>query len=274
MKNREEYEASIYAKRDALLKKRKKNIQAAVSVICIVFCIGAASLAIPEMKTKIADEQTELTENLTREEITTESKDELFDANGIYDYSESDDIKTGGSADNFGDNNYFAAGSVVQNGISSSLPAENKYNRNDAIDVQTEIALETEIYKENGNKSEVSPTKAPSQNGKPQPTTTVNPSFSDNAETKAIDAAYGYLTDEQKAKVDTDAHKDVTVTRNADGTEYFTVIFHIDEGAYLVSVDSKTFEFVKFNERKSTTQAVSQVTPAYNPNETTTVREG
>ena len=271
MKNREEYEASIFAKRDALLKKRKNNIRAAVSVICIVFCIGAASLAIPEMKTKISDEQTE---NLTQEEITTESKDELFDTNGIYDYSESDDIKTGGSADNFGNNNYFAAGSVVQNDNSSLPPADNKFNRNDAIEVQTEIALETEIYKENGNKSEVSPTKAPSLNGKPQPTTTVNPSFSDNAEIKAIDAAYGYLTDEQKAKVDTDAHKDVTVTRNADGTEYFTVIFHIDEGAYLVSVDSKTFEFINFKERKSTTQAVSQITPAYNPNTTTTVKEG
>lgn len=272
MKSREEYEASIFAKRDALLKKRKNNFKSAACVIGVVLCAGTAAFALPKLTSINTDTYStaESTQALIYPEETTNIPDKLFDANGIYNFGENDD-NCDNSVYYFNDSHYFASGTVTEIKGNATPPAENKNTFNETA-FETEIALETEIHRENGNSSEAKPTEAPSKgNSSPSTTAAIG---NNHPEIKAVNTAYSYLTNEQKAKVDMEAHKDVTVTRNADGTEYFTVIFPIDEGAYLVSVDSKTFEFVGFKERKNTTQSVSQITPAYNPNETTTLREG
>lgn len=51
MKSREEFEKSVFAKRDALLKKRKNAIITAVSLGCTALCLTVAASAIKPMKT-------------------------------------------------------------------------------------------------------------------------------------------------------------------------------------------------------------------------------
>lgn len=51
MKSREEFEKSVFAKRDALLKKRKNRIVAVASLACTALCLTLAASAIKPMKT-------------------------------------------------------------------------------------------------------------------------------------------------------------------------------------------------------------------------------
>ncbi len=277
MKNREEYEASIFAKRDALLEKRKRITAAATSALCIALCFVAAAVFLPKSLNKSNSDLTS-TAATTVPSTTLPAAEELvgmggesgvFDAAGAIE-NESNEAEAE-DVEHFTFNETYTK--HVTYPATKKQPASNKYfgyspegssekdtTAADAAET-TEIALETEIYWEDGSRP-VAGTQKPGST----PSTTAKPIYNDHAEEKAIEAALGYLTDEQRAKVDSDAHIDVTVTRNADGSEYFTVILHTNEGAYLVSVDSTTFEFVKFSERKNSTQAVSQ---GYNPNTTT-----
>lgn len=50
MKNREEYQASIFAKRDALLTKRKKNITTAITGIAVITLLTVSVAALPSFK--------------------------------------------------------------------------------------------------------------------------------------------------------------------------------------------------------------------------------
>ncbi len=51
MKSREEFEKSVFAKRDALLKKRKNRIVAVASLACTALCLTLAATAIKPIKT-------------------------------------------------------------------------------------------------------------------------------------------------------------------------------------------------------------------------------
>lgn len=53
MKSREEYQASIFAKRDALLAKRKKRISYLTTAGCIVICFLTAFFLVPKDKFKV-----------------------------------------------------------------------------------------------------------------------------------------------------------------------------------------------------------------------------
>ncbi len=275
MKNREEYEASIFAKRDALLEKRKRITAAATSALCIALCFAAAAVFLPKSLNKSNSDLTSTAATVpsttlpaVEELVGMGGETGVFDAAGAID-NESNEAEAE-EVERFTLNDTYTR--LVTYPATKKHPASNKYfgyspegssekDTTAAAAETTEIALETEIYWEDGSRP-VAGTQKPGST----PSTTAKPIYNDHAEEKAIEAAFGYLTDEQRAKVDSDAHIDVTVTRNADGSEYFTVILHTDEGAYLVSVDSKTFEFVKFKELKKSTQAVSQ---GYNPDTTT-----
>lgn len=270
MKSREEYEKSIYAKRDALIMKKKQRIATATSLLCVVICFVAAAIFLPKNLNKAAfDTTTSTTMPSTTAPTTVEDLTGMGGEAGLFDDAEGEIEEGELSAEKEEDillytmiDNYTKPVTTVkattkkQNQFGYTPAGSDEKGAGAVTQTEigiTEIALETEIYWEDGSK----PAK---------PSTTVKPIFNDHAEEKAIDAARGYLSDEQKAKIDPDAHIDVSVTRNADGSEYFTVHFDTADGAYLVSVDSKTFELVKIKELSKTTMTVSQ---GYNPNETT-----
>lgn len=277
MKNRSEYERSIYEKRDALIMKRRQKIATATSLLCVVLCFAAAAVFLPKsIKKSGPDTTTSTTIPSTTAPTTVEDLTGMGGETGLFDESGEamaegelsaekeqnedteyytyitmiDDYTRPATTVKATQKHFSSAGGFGYDGTVAEDSAETTI----AVATQTEIAFETEIYWEDGSKPN-------------RPSTTVKPIFNDHAEEKAIDAAFGYLTDEQKAKVDMDAHIDVSVTRNADGTEYFTVHFDTADGAYLVSVDSKTFEFVNFRELKKTTGTM--VSQGYNPNATT-----
>lgn len=266
MKSRSEYEKSIYAKRDALIMKRKQRIATITSLLCVVLCFAAAAVFLPKSIRKSAlDTTTSTTVPSTTVPTTVEDlvgmgceAEQFFDDSGEAEIEEeyytyitmTENYTKPATTVKASQKQFSAAGGFGYDGT----VAENSAETAIAVATQTEIAFETEIYWEDGSRPN-------------RPSTTVKPLFNDHAEEKAIDAAFGYLTDEQKAKVDMDAHIDVSVTRNADGTEYFTVHLDTADGAYLVSVDSKTFEFVNFRELKKTTGTM--VSQGYNPDATT-----
>lgn len=271
MKSREEYEKSIYAKRDALIMKKKQRIATATSLLCVVICFVAAAIFLPKNLNKAAfDTTTSTTMPSTTAPTTVEDLTGMGGETVYFDDAEGEIEEGELSAEKEEDillhtmiDNYTKPATTVkattkkQNQFGYTPEGSDEKGAGAVTQTEigiTEIALETEIYWEDGSR----PNK---------PSTTVKPIFNDHAEEKAIDAAFGYLTDEQKAKVDMDAHIDVSVTRNADGTEYFTVHLDTADGAYLVSVDSKTFEFVNFRELKKTTGTM--VSQGYNPNGTT-----
>jgi hypothetical protein len=272
VKSREEYEKSIYAKRDALIMKKKQRIATATSLLCVVICFVAAAIFLPKNLNKAAfDTTTSTTIPSTTAPTTVEDLAGLGGEAGLFDESgevEAEETQSAVKVEHYTClttmiDNYTKPATTVkattkkQNQFGYTPEGSDEKGAGTVTQTEigiTEIALETEIYWEDGSR----PNK---------PSTTVKPIFNDHAEEKAIDAAFGYLTDEQKAKVDMDAHIDVSVTRNADGTEYFTVHLDTADGAYLVSVDSKTFEFVNFRELKKTTGTM--VSQGYNPNGTT-----
>ncbi len=271
MKSREEYEKSIYAKRDALIMKKKQRIATATSLLCVVICFVAAAIFLPKNLNKAAFDTTTSTTILsTTAPTTVEDLIGMGGETGLFDESgevEAEETQSAVKEEYYTYltmiDDYTRPATTVkattkkQNQFGYTPEGSDEKGAGTVTQTEigiTEIALETEIYWEDGSR----PNK---------PSTTVKPIFNDHAEEKAIDAAFGYLTDEQKAKVDMDAHIDVSVTRNADGTEYFTVHLDTADGAYLVSVDSKTFEFVKFRELKKTTGTM--VSQGYNPNATT-----
>lgn len=87
MKNREEYQASIFAKRDAILVKRKKNIAAAVTGIAAIAVMTVSVAALPSFSKKMTDNNTRTvyTSNpeIHMEYITQESTN--HDNSNVYD---------------------------------------------------------------------------------------------------------------------------------------------------------------------------------------------
>ena len=74
MKSREEYEASIYKKRDALLAKRKKKIQMTVSAMSIIICLATAAVALPKFMDKADESQAPSVTNAASGNAITENK--------------------------------------------------------------------------------------------------------------------------------------------------------------------------------------------------------
>ncbi len=70
MKSREEYQASIFAKRDALLAKRRKNITQAVSGAAAAVLLTASFVAVPKLTEKLpqSSETTAASEQATTNE--------------------------------------------------------------------------------------------------------------------------------------------------------------------------------------------------------------
>ena len=88
MKSREEYQASIFAKRDALLAKRKKNITAAVTGVAAVILLTVSVTAIPSF-TKIISDKSETTAHHNESVLNKNEADPFDDSYGKIEENES-----------------------------------------------------------------------------------------------------------------------------------------------------------------------------------------
>ncbi len=225
MKSREEYEASIYAKKDALIEKRKKNIRMAAATLSVVICLGAAAVALPAISDSATEADSMNNANSQSQKVSSEDVAEYF----TFAQAFGETSKVNGA---LSDEGYTA---VYDNSISTNKK-----------ETQTEIAFEEEAaadseenegyfedgFSFNGNSS----TQAPHGGAELSPG-------------KSYEAAYAQLTDEEKAEID-ESKTMTTVSRNADGSGYFTVYFSTDEKMIIIKVDSETYEFIERTEKQ------------------------
>lgn len=262
MKSREEYEASIFAKRDALNAKRKKNLRFAASAFGVMICLCAIAFAIPNLNKKPdtngVSSDTLAAGGVTENKIAAEGSDETVTYPASYDtgiaYTEQH---------SFGYINDFCIETV------------------DGEKAETTEAEITEIYRipegeiavEQGNSAE-KPNGLPQQFAdgmggfKPESPDGISDALAETPSKKSftteeiVAQAKKYVVDADKI---IDDKTNVTVSRNANGTTTYTAYFYTEDKKIAVKLDSNLT--AREIEEKDINGGDIQVTPGYNPDE-------
>lgn len=244
MKSREEYLASIFAKRDALLAKRKKRISYLTASACIILCFAAAFIALPQrIEGKI-------------ESATT------VQAAGHYQSAEA--VQASESTSETTKIRQFGGISPLEPIDEDKLAAENLSQKQFGywVTYHTDISdanVQEEIYAaeaepEGAENAVPASTKKPSALGR-------------YTNDEIISAAYEHLTEEEKKTVSTESAQ-VTVTRDSQGGETYQIWF-FGESRIKITLSAEGLELIdKNSEKLSETTAKSAATtaaPAYNP---------
>ncbi len=262
MKNREEYMASIYAKRDARLTKHKKAVAAAASALCLVLCFCAAAVVMPKMMKKTSKEvTTDITVAVNNAEGTVDSENAQAGCFGeelatmVTRYERPADERYEDAIAHYPKNFAYSETDPMNQRVTA-------FEENEAgVEKQTEIALETEIAEEFAD-SETH--KAPSVTKRPS-------SMGRYTNEEIIAAAFSNLSESEKKAVE-GVEPFVTVTRTSDGEEYYDISYKTDNSKIKITLNAENLEFVKksggIDSTSGTTAAPPMVvtTPAYNPN--------
>ncbi len=256
MKSREEYEASIFAKRDALLAKRHKRITAIATASCIAVCFITAFAFLPK---RISTDLT-VTEGTANTAVHTLTVGEISEMAQVEEFKEKYTFYSQFALPSYTKPHYSEkqlanvedyAGAVADE---AKKPSATKKSPS----LKTEIAVEGEettkrnfgfypewmreeydFYEEN-----------------------VSPESSDGFTTEEItDKAKSYLSDEIRSGI-IEKHNMVTVSRSADGTEIYTAWFYTDDKQIKIELESENLELIEVSEKTLTD---TQTTPAYIP---------
>lgn len=242
MKTNEEFLEGVYGKRDALIKKRKKRISVAATAACAVLCVGVAVSA-GVFNSQSADKS----ENKSEIELGYMNSGES--ASGETNYISADYETTKAS---FGVDGETAE---ITEGIADAQGKPEMFNNSAAV---TEIATEYATYsaeavsqKDNGEKiqkeedeneigtSVIEMPEEETQAGGVAASTAAPSSNSMPSTGEIIEAAYNSLPDEEKQYVIKDS-AEATVTRNADGTQTYSVGFRTTLDQYwVIELDSE-----------------------------------
>lgn len=267
MKSREEYEASIYKKRDALLAKRKKNIRMTVTALSVMLCLGAAVLAMPKLMNKAEEAQASSVTKAASGNGIKENK--IEETKAVF-----DEVKT--LLADFdvtkAQSNYPAASSEnapAQGAVQNAQDVEHLTMTSEIYRIpETEIALETEFFAENDAAEYPAGDKqfayTPQQN-----TASTAGGESPSAPKKTYTteeitaAAVKHLPEGDADKLIADKTNAV-VSRKSDGTTSYTVYFYTAEKKFTVKLSS-SLELIEIEE-KNNSGGTTQIAPAYNPN--------
>ncbi len=258
MKSREEYEASIFAKRDALLAKRHKRITAIATASCIAVCFITAFAFLPRrISTDLT--VTEGVANITVQTLAvTEPKTtaHIEDAEGeVYTFfsmfSEQAYTKPHYSEKQLANVEDYA-GEVADE---AKKPSATKKASSSDVEIAVEAEKTTKrnfgFYPE-WMKDEYDFYREDD----------VTPDSDESFTTEEItDKAKSYLSDELKSGI-IEKHNMVTVSRSADGTEIYTAWFYTDGMQIKVELDSDNLELIEITEKPLTD---THTTPAYIP---------
>ncbi len=258
MKTKEEYRQSIFAKRDALLAKRKNNIRIAITSLGIAICICSVFTAkgyidknnnIIVDEDKLAAETTaDVIENLTFEEAYNKPVSE----------PEETHVK------------YFGASStkicVTENLLhGETVPATESADSMAGAPMQEN----TTVHKAepNGNLDGVEAEAKP-EDGNGSPDLEESPNGDDNTERvrytekDIIEEAKKYLTDEEKEEI-IPQDTNVIVKHYSTGEADRIVYFRTDTKTITVTLKGKYLKFISKGD--STNKDTVQTTPAFNP---------
>ncbi|MBE6819883.1 MAG: hypothetical protein E7516_02370 [Ruminococcaceae bacterium] len=255
MKSREEYTASIYAKRDAILKKRKKAAGGIAAALCIAVSFCTAAAVMPKMMKKTSHKETPAvettafnTENLenTEGEILVTFVESYIKPKP--EYSE----EAMGAENEQGENFIVDAEGEPENRIEKEEWADKQF-ANHVTKAVTEIALETVVGEDALHEPAV--TKKPSSLGK-------------YTNDEILEAAENCLTDEEKKAVE-GVEPMVTVTRTKGGEESYGIMYMVGDTKIKIILNAENLEFVDKSGgiiSEGTTAALPYMTtPAYNP---------
>lgn len=262
MKNREEYQASIFAKRDALLKKRRKRISQAAAGAGVLLCFTAAFFVMPRIlshkssKTEApvaATTAAYLEEHMSQ--IQAEAEEHAFYSSYINSSKVHNDIN-----DTAAENNTFkAVASVTKQqveeetkkgfgGVFSPELFEGSESSAEVPDgIQTEETKFEQLY-------------ATMPSGYQPPTV----KYSDD---EVIPLAYELLSDEEKSIVEED--KTHVLNSRKEGKNFYTVCFYIPDKIIYITFDEENLEFIKREDKERVRQGEVMTTPAHAPEGTT-----
>lgn len=283
MKSREEYQASIFAKRDALLRKRKRLITQAVSGTAAAVLLTASFIIVPKMTAKLptGSEQTipdiTTTQSAYGEECITQQHSE-YDS-----YTENED-----AGDTVSETASVTYAYYLTSDETTAVAASETKKSPETDEVVTESVEEmtssAEVTNENGEvaimgespeHSTTHESTKPADTGNDYAADTVIDSVApeipdssnDYTQDDIISAAITHLPDDIKELADPE-NAFVTVTRTSEGDEYYEVRFDINGSNHKVTLNADTLEFIAVESTNSSTseQPQIQTSPPYNPN--------
>lgn len=272
MKSREEYEASIYKKRDALLAKRKKNIRMTVTALSVIICLSAAVFAMPKLMDKADKTQLPSVTNAASGKGAAENEDGTYPAS--FDaFQTQSSHKTSDYAEYWNDyahNTYDAA--FDNNGASEKNIKEDEMIEHLTMSEiyrmpETEIALETEIAAEEPDAAADGSDKqfAFEPSGGIIDIESIKPSSSSKKTytTEEITAAAESCLSASDAENIISDKTNAVVSRKSDGTTTYTVYFYTAEKKITVKL-SDSLKLIEITE-KNNAGGTAQIAPAYNP---------
>ncbi len=263
MKNREEYMASIYSKKNALLAKRKKNIRIAVSAVCIAICFCSAAVVMPKAISKSDSNNTTTATtapSTTQANVTKIIYNVYEEANEAYLDDASYVAQTKATAEEY---TYGvereSKPATTKTAINYYFTAKNEMFDSAASVSKSETNLEEMPDSIEGEKDYPMEEQKPAQTASP---------YSDEEIAKK---AYSHLSDEEK-KTCKNVEPFITVTHIKNG-QYYTVYYSTDKLTVAVELDCNSLELIdketKTNNNSTTAKPPYNptiTTPAYDPN--------
>lgn len=260
MKNREEYLASIYTKRDIMIAKSKKKKQIAVSALCVVLCLCASAFAMPKLIRKVPDVQ--LTSS------TTAASTEIAEENAVAEETIQDllpDANVNSSDKPFA-NFYNDEGEIIEHLTNTEI------FRVPTI-TESEETYETWIDSYHKNFGYSGSANATHNCEEHEVVATKKSSVGLYKTEQIAEAARKHLT-ESEIKTFKDAEPNVTVSRKSSGEESYRIMFSSEETTVIVTLNAESLELIDKKTLANKTESVSgarppitTAKPAYNPNE-------
>lgn len=278
MKNREEYLASIYSKRDEVLKKRKKHIAQAVAGTSAVILLTASAAAIPSF-TKNLPRENETTTLSAASEVHKDKTDSFTDSYGKPEENENE-VTTRADMPIY--NNEAVAEAVPETATAIvtqivHYPITKKHPnfKPEGVDSAEEL---TEAAQSNNDSigslimdfingvTEQPP--APETGGDDVEDSNIAPDAADDSteytQDDIISAAMNYLPDGTRQYADPDKAF-VTVTRTSEGEEYYEVRFDINGTKHKVTLDAENLDMIAVVSSDTSATSQVQISPPYIP---------
>ena len=299
MKNRDEYLESIYAKRDAKIKERKKRVSVLTSIVCLAVCFAAAFAFVPRqsgIKTS-SEENASNTVSANNPVQTTNEECYIFNETYLAIYNQ--------------DNQCLTDDSVHRSSTDSEIKSSKKHEAATSDNrLQTEIAIEIIEEKTTGNKSfgyigepfdpdslpskpsfggfpALAPAEPPDDFGtevtepyidetpgseKTKASTTVaKPKSSEEAIVEAKNFLFTISKDDSEKIIDEKTQ--ATVTRTANGKTTYTVFLYTNSKSFEIEVDGVTLNIIGCKQKYLVSGYETYISPAYYPETTAALPE-
>lgn len=275
MKSREEYLASIYSKRDALLKKRKKHIAQTVTAFSAVILLTVSVIAVSRLSEKpsVKEETTvPLSEQKTESPCTT--REPVSYTFTDTDKNEPVKIQSGNFAESVTEKKETFTEkhtNFVTHSVEETIPETDANN--------IDSAASTDETKKNNIGSifkgfifeTTEPLYSPDTGGDDSVVDEIEKPDSGEGFTQneIITAAIKYLPDDAKEYADPEKAFS-TVTRTAQGEEYYEVRFDINGIKYNIVLNAENLDMIAIESTDNSSapsfeQPQAQISPPYIP---------